>query len=106
MRIDILPPAAWHGITATEIRAVIAYPAVRIILTPRRTDIATAPVLHVGRPASNEPHLEVIADLIDPTVVTVFHAMMLRPVVVAEHNLEAYLTPDYAAQRRYTGPSR
>ncbi|AER47743.1 hypothetical protein DORI_94 [Mycobacterium phage Dori] len=106
MRIEILPPATWHSITATEIRAVLAYPAARIILTPRRTDIATAPVLHVGRPADNEPHLEVIADLIDPTVATVFHAMMLRPVVVAEHNLERYITPDYAPQRRYTGPRR
>ncbi|UVT31528.1 BrnT-like toxin [Mycobacterium phage Mask] len=96
MRIEILPPATWHSITATEIRAVLSYPAARVILEPRRTDIATALVLHVGRPADNEPHLEVIADLIDPTVAIVFHAMMLRPAVVAEHNLERYITPDYA----------
>ncbi|MHC9292040.1 hypothetical protein ACRCUN_06205 [Mycobacterium sp. LTG2003] len=106
MRIDILPPATWHSITDTEIRTVLTYPSARVILTPRRTDIATAPVLHIGRPADNEPHLEVIADLIDPAVATVFHAMMLRPVVVAEYNLEVYLTPDFAPQRRYIGPRR
>lgn len=99
MRIELKPSAKRHSITEDEIRAALAYPELRIVLAPRRTDIATAPVLHIARPADNEPHLEVIADLIDPTITTVFHAMMLRPVTVDSLGINALFTPDYGPQR-------
>jgi hypothetical protein len=58
-----------------------------------------APVLHIGRAADNRPHVEVIADLADLTISVVFHAMMLRPGLVAALQLDQYFTPQYAPQR-------
>lgn len=99
MRIDILLSAKRHGITTAEIRSAIHYPALRVTLKPRRTDIDTQPVLHIGRGAEDQPHIEVIADLIDPEGAVVFHAMMLRPSVVESLGLGVYFSPEYGHQR-------
>lgn len=104
VRIAILPSATWHSITDAEIRAVLNRADLLISVNSRRTDIETAPVLHIGRPADNEPHIEVIADLYIPTNPIVFHAMMLRPELVAANVLDILFTPEYAKQRRYIGP--
>jgi hypothetical protein len=97
VEIAVRPSACVHLITDEEIRAVIAYPTLRVGLAPRRVD--TAPVLFIGPAADNQPWLEVIADLIDPSFVEVFHAMMLRPNLVARLGLDSLVDPDYGPQR-------
>ena len=76
---------------------MIAYPALRVGLAARRVN--TAPVLFIGPAADNQPWLEVIADLIDPTVAEVFHAMMLRSSLIARLGLDSLVDPDYGPQR-------
>ena len=76
---------------------MIAYPALRVGLAPRRVN--TAPVLFIGPAADNQPWLEVIADLIDPNVAEVFHAMMLRSGLIARLGLDSLVDPDYGPQR-------
>jgi hypothetical protein len=98
VRIEINPSAKRHGISDAEIRTVISYPELRFSLVAR-IDIDAAPVLHIGRAADNQPHIEVIADLIDPGVAVVFHAMMLRPKLVNALGLDLFITPDYRPQR-------
>jgi hypothetical protein len=60
VEIVIRPSARAHLITDDEIRAVIAYPALRVGLAARRVN--TAPVLFIGPAAENQPWLEVIAE--------------------------------------------
>lgn len=103
MRIEILSSAKAHGITEAEIRAVLNRADLLISVESRRPELESAPVLHIGRPADNEPHIEVIADLYIPTHTIVFHAMMLRPELVVANGLDILFTPEYAKQRRYTG---
>lgn len=76
---------------------MITYPALRVGLAPRRVN--TAPVLFIGPTADNQPWIEVIADLIDPGVAEVFHAMMLRPGLIARLGLDSLVDPDYGPQR-------
>ena len=76
---------------------MIAYPALRVGLAARRVN--TAPVLFLGPAADNQPWIEVIADLIDPSVAEVFHAMMLRPGVIAHLGLDSLVDPHYGPQR-------
>lgn len=95
--------AAWAGrsrrsTVATEIRAVITYPELRLGLVARRPNADLT--LFVGRAADNEPHIEVIADRIAPEHLIAFHAMMLRPKLVTQLRLDTYITPDFAPQRR------
>ena len=97
VRIVIRPSAKAHLITGLEIRAVVSYPALRISLAPRHP--GTVPVLFTGPAADNRPWIEVIADLADATVAEVFHAMMLRPNLVASLGLDALIDPDYGPQR-------
>ena len=99
LRVEIVirSSARTHHITDEEARAVIAYPALRVALTPRRPD--TAPVLFIGPAADNQPWIEVIADLIDPNVAEVFHAMMLRSGLMTRLGLDALADPDYGPQR-------
>lgn len=97
VEIAIRPSARAHLITDEEMRAVIAYPALRVGLAPRRVN--TAPVLFIGPAADNQPWLEVIADLIDPNVAEVFHAMMLRSGLIARLGLDSLADPDYGPQR-------
>lgn len=100
MRIDILDSAKRHSITEVEIRTVVSFPELRYGLIGRLAGVDTSPVLHIGRPAPNEPHLEVIADLIIPDITVVFHAMMLRPSLVQSLGID--LLPiefEYAPQR-------
>ena len=66
VEIAIRPSARAHLIADDEIRAVIAYPALCVGLAARRVN--TAPVLFIGPAADNQPWIEVIADLIDPSV--------------------------------------
>ncbi|MGB8504150.1 hypothetical protein [Mycobacterium sp.] len=96
MEIAIRPSACAHLIDE-EIRAVIAYPTLRVGLAARRVD--TAPVLFIGPAADNQPWIEVIADLIDPSVAEVFHAMMLRSNLIARLGLDSLVGPDYGPQR-------
>ena len=97
MEIAIRPSARAHLITDGEARAVIAYPVLRVWLAPRRAN--TAPVLFIGPAADNQPWIEVIADLIDPNVAEVFHAMMLRSGLIARLGLDSLVDPDYGPQR-------
>lgn len=39
-----------------------------------RLDIEVELVLFIGRAADNEPHIEVIADIVDPVVMVAFHS--------------------------------
>ena len=57
------------------------------------------PVLFIGPVADNQPRIEVIADLADAAVAEVFHAMMLRPSLVASLGLDELIEPDYGPQR-------
>lgn len=93
----IRPSARAHLITDEEIKTVIAYPALRVGLAPRRAN--TAPVLFIGPAADNQPWIEVIADLADPNVAEVFHAMMLRSGLITLLSLDALVDPDYGPQR-------
>jgi hypothetical protein len=97
VEITIRPSACVHLVTDDEIRAVIAYPALRVGLVARRVN--TAPVLFIGPAADNEPWLEVIADLVDPSIAEVFHAMMLRSSLIARLGLDSLVDPDYGPQR-------
>jgi hypothetical protein len=97
VEIAIRPSACAHLIADEEIRAVIAYPALRVGLAARRVN--TAPMLFIGPAADNQPRIEVIADLIDPSVAEVFHAMMLRPGLIARLGLDSLVDPDYGPQR-------
>lgn len=76
---------------------MIAYPALRVGLAPRRAN--TAPVLFIGPAAKSQPWIEVIADLIDPNVAEVFHAMMLRSSLITSLGLDALVDPEYGPQR-------
>ncbi|MCB0948318.1 MAG: ribbon-helix-helix protein, CopG family [Mycobacterium sp.] len=58
--------------------------------------------MFVGRAADNQPHIEVIADLIDPAEVVVFHAMMLRPGLVRKVSLDPFFTPNTPPSARLT----
>lgn len=97
MRIEIKPSARNHGITGDEIRALIAYPALRLPIAARRA--GALPVLHIGPAIANQPWIEVIADHIDPAVAEVFHAMMLRPATVQSTGIDELVDPDYGPQR-------
>lgn len=106
MRIKVLAPATWHSITETEIATIVNHYELRISIDSRLpAHIATDTYLQIGRAADNQPHIEIIADFIDPTTAVVFHAMMLRPATVEALNLETLgLNPEYATQRLYIGP--
>jgi hypothetical protein len=95
--IVIRSSARAHLITDDEVRAVIAYPALRVGLAPRRAN--TAPVLFIGPAADNQPWIEVIADLIDTNFAEVFHAMMLRSGLITRLGLDSLVDPDYGPQR-------
>ncbi|MDL9939040.1 hypothetical protein QSJ18_20050 [Gordonia sp. ABSL1-1] len=97
MRIEIITSARRHGIADDEIRTVIAYPALRVKLTPRLA--GTAPFLHIGAAIEQGPHIEVIADLVDTDVAVVFHAMMLRPKLIASLGIAHLIEPNYGPQR-------
>jgi hypothetical protein len=97
VEIVIRSSARAHLIVDEETRAVITYPVLRVGLAPRRAN--TTPVLFIGPAADNQPWIEVIADLLDPEVAEVFHAMMLRPGLVARLGLDALVDPDYGPQR-------
>lgn len=100
MRIEIKPSARRHLIMDAEIRTLVNYPALRFVLTPRRPK--AIPVLFIGPPAANQPWIEVIADLVVLGHATVFHAMMLRPELIASLELDQFVNPEYAAQRALT----
>jgi hypothetical protein len=97
VEIAIRPSARAHLITDEEMRAVIAYPALRVGLAPRRAN--TTPVLFLGPAVANQPWLEVIADLIDPNIAEVFHAMMLRSGLITSLGLDPLVDPEYGPQR-------
>ena len=78
---------------------MIAYPALRVGLVARRVN--TAPVLFIGPSAAGQPWLEVIANPIGPGVADVFHAMMLRPGLIARLGLDSLVDPDYGPQRAW-----
>ena len=94
----MIPSARAHGITDDEIRAVVSFYVVRISLTPRV--VGAQPFLYIAPAAADEPWIEVIADLRDPDVAVVFHAMMLRPALVTNLDLDQLITPTYSSQRR------
>lgn len=97
MRIEIRPSALDRLITEDEIRTVVSFPVLRAIIAARRE--GAAPVLFIGPVADNQPWIEVIADLADAAVAEAFHAMMLRPSLVASLGLDGFLDPDYGPQR-------
>ncbi|ORA76024.1 hypothetical protein BST25_03350 [Mycobacterium heidelbergense] len=97
VRIEIRPSAKDHLITEAEIRAVISFPALSLEVDPRIPN--AVPVLFIGPAVVNEPWIEVIADFRNPEVADVFHAMMLRPSVVASYELNEFIGPEYAPQR-------
>lgn len=97
MRIEIGDSARDHLITDSEIRAVFSHPTLIIQLAARLAN--AIPVLYMGPPAVNEPWIEVIADLRQPEIADVFHAMMLRPALVASLDIGHLINPEYARQR-------
>ncbi|MCF3937071.1 MULTISPECIES: hypothetical protein [Gordonia] len=97
MRIEITPSARQHGIADDEIRAVVEYPALRVVLTARR--VGTRPVLHIGPAVERGPFIEVIVDIVDPVIAVAFHAMMLRKSLVTNLGIEHLVVPSYGTQR-------
>lgn len=97
MRIRIRPSARAHQILDTEIRALVAFPALRLSLEARRPD--AQPVLFVGPAFKNQPWIEVIADLANPPMADVFHAMMLRRNLIESLGLDGLIDPEYGPQR-------
>jgi len=93
VRIGIRPSARAHLILDTEIRALVTFPALRLSLETRRP--GAQPVLFIG-PA---PWIEVIADLANPPMADVFHAMMLCRSVVESLGLDDLIDPEYGPQR-------
>jgi hypothetical protein len=89
----IRPSALAHLVTKAEIRAVVSY----LALKPRIP--GSVPVLFIGPPADKQPWIEVIADLANTAAMHVFHAMMLRPSLVASLGLDRLIEPKYAPQR-------
>ncbi|MBH0776201.1 hypothetical protein [Nocardia bovistercoris] len=85
-RITIVESARKHGISDDEIRAVVSYPMLRTRLTQRLPE--TLPYPFIGNFDQDEPPIEVIADLVDPAEWVVFHAMMLRPQMIRQLQLE------------------
>ncbi|KAB7761193.1 hypothetical protein [Mycolicibacterium mucogenicum] len=100
MRIEIYWTALKNGITEAEIRAILNNYELRISIPTREEGIEADDYFYVGRAAANEPHIEVIADHIDPEVAQVFHAMMLKRNSVRELGLRRFIKPDFARQRR------
>lgn len=100
MRIAILWTALKNGITEAEIRAIINHYELRISIPTRQEGIEADDYFYVGRAADNEPHIEIIADHIDPKVITVFHAMMLKRNTVLQLGLRRLIKPEYSRQRR------
>ena len=98
MRIAIVASALAHGITTDEIRTVINNYDLRVSVVSNLYDDADD-YFYVGRAAVNQPHIEVIADHIDPNEAVVFHAMMLRPSNVKNMGLDLFITPEYSRQR-------
>lgn len=98
MRIEIKSSAQQHGITDTEIRATISYPALRLPLTARRLHARL--FLYIAPAAPHQPWIEVIADHADPAITIAFHAMMLRPATVTSLDIATLIDPEYARQRR------
>jgi hypothetical protein len=94
VRIVIKPSARQHGIEDAEIRALISFPALRVSLMARRD--AAEPVLFIGPAVVNQPWIEVIADLADPAVAEVFHAMMLRRSLIEALGIADLLDPNTA----------
>lgn len=97
VRIEIRPSALDHLISEDEIRTVVSFPVLRVIIAARRE--GAAPVLFIGPAADSQPWIEVIADLAETAVAEVFHAMMLRPGLVASLGLDEFIDPDYGPQR-------
>ncbi|MBS4729704.1 hypothetical protein MSM1_15590 [Mycobacterium sp. SM1] len=97
MRISIRPSARAHLILDTEIRALVSFPALRLSLEARRP--GAQPVLFIGPAVTGQPWIEVIADLADPLVVDVFHAMMLRRSLIESLGLDELIDPEYGPQR-------
>ena len=56
-------------------------------------------MLFTGPAAANQPWIEVIADITDPNVAEVFHAMMLRSGLITRLGLDSLVDPDYGPQR-------
>ncbi|AXH50499.1 RelE-like toxin [Gordonia phage Ruthy] len=98
MRIEIKTSAGDHGITNSEIRTVISYPALQVPLVARRPGAEL--MLFAAPAAANEPYIEVIADLADTGVAIVFHAMMLRRQLVVSLGLAALLPTDIFGPQR------
>jgi hypothetical protein len=97
VRIGIRPSARAHLILDTEIRALVIFPALRLSLEARRP--GAQPVLFIGPAVTNEPWIEVIADLANPPMADVFHAMMLRRSLVESLGLDDLIDPEYGPQR-------
>lgn len=77
---------------------MVSYPTLRMQLTPRLPE--AVPYLFIGNFDTEEPLIEVIADLADPDEWVVFHAMMLRPQMISQLRLEELLgAGDLAHQR-------
>ena len=75
---------------------MIAYPALRVGLAPRRAN--TAPVLFIG-PAAKKSIVDRGNHLLGRNVAEVFHAMMLRSGLITRLGLDSLVDPDYGPQR-------
>lgn len=85
-----------HLITDEEARIVIASRTARWACSPASEHGAGA----VHRASRRQPTVDqVIADLTDPNVAEVFHAMMLRSGLIARLGLDSLVDPDYGPQR-------
>ncbi len=97
MRITIRPSALAHGITETEIRAIIEYPEYRARVAARRPDANLT--VTVGAYDINEPYIEIIYDT-QPGEYVVFHAMMLRSSTIAATQLDGHINPGRITKRQ------
>lgn len=100
----VLATARQHGITDAEIRTVVFFiRCLRACIAARKPGARL--IFFIGRYDVNEPLIEAIADVADPTEMIVFHAMMLRPKQVQLLGFESYIDPlDLAPQRKEWKP--
>ncbi|MGH3644393.1 MAG: hypothetical protein ACRDUX_35870 [Mycobacterium sp.] len=85
-----------HLIIDGEATAVIAHPRTALGLLPVER---TRRRCFIGPAADNQSWIEVIADLIDPNVAEVFHALMLRSGLITRLGLDSLVDPEYGPQR-------
>lgn len=82
MKVVIYESARRHGISDSEVRAVVDHPIVRYRIAPRAEP--DAQLVRMVGDQDGGPLVEVVADDVGVDELHVFHAMLLTPAVARE----------------------